>query len=501
MKVRFSNFNSLLSVVVRTVALALALGAAVCFSQEQPTPFATNGWLLPAISVSPSDQTWSRTSRRLVSVAYSDGVYLAVWEDYRNAATGADIYGARITTGGNVLDPVGIPISVGSGKQSRPRVAACGGMFLVVWGDSRNADTGLDVYGCRVTVSGTLLDPNGLVIAKAAGDQHMPSIAGSAARWLVVYNHEKDPAYDIYGTFVEPSGGVIQPGGFPVCAASAVQSMSAVGSNGTDFFVAWHDYRNASSRDLDVYGTRVTATGSVTNPQGLLIAGAAAAQWFPHVASNGDTFLVTWHDQRNETSFMTNTDVYGARISAGGGVMTPNPISISRSKGNQRDPVAAAMGGDYLVVWTDDRDAATGYDIVGTTLSGAGVAGATNGFPLSQQPFKQDHPTIAAGPNGQFLVTHWAEDTNTSAFKIIANICYIREPEVVLDQPVVGANGARLRWTSVPRLGYRVQAAEAFPAIWRDLDAGFQADSVVSEVLDAAPVSGARFYRVIRRGP
>lgn len=62
-----------------------------------------------------------------VAVAFDGSNYLVVWEDHRSS--GSDIYGARVTPAGTVLDPGGIAISAGSGDQINPAAAFDGTNF------------------------------------------------------------------------------------------------------------------------------------------------------------------------------------------------------------------------------------------------------------------------------------------------------------------------------------------------------------------------------------
>ena len=99
------------------------------------------------------------------AVAFDGTNYLVVWEDSRAAQ--ADVYGARVTTSGQVVDDQGgIPIGVAASFQVAADVAFSGTSYLVVWSDSRNGN--VDTYAARVSPGGTVLDPFGIAI----GEQH-----------------------------------------------------------------------------------------------------------------------------------------------------------------------------------------------------------------------------------------------------------------------------------------------------------------------------------------
>lgn len=71
-----------------------------------------------------------------VSTAFDGTNYLVVWDDYRNPGTiGCDIYGARVSKAGGVLDPSGIVVTTMKYDQQYPAVAAsiADGKLLVNW--------------------------------------------------------------------------------------------------------------------------------------------------------------------------------------------------------------------------------------------------------------------------------------------------------------------------------------------------------------------------------
>src|SRR6476469_4002030 len=91
--------------------------------------------------------------QREIAVA-SDGTdFFVVWKDYRGSSDFGDIYGARVTAGGVVLDGEGIPIATLSSEQEAPSVVFYGTNFFVAWQDSRDPNLP-GIYGTYVTPAG-----------------------------------------------------------------------------------------------------------------------------------------------------------------------------------------------------------------------------------------------------------------------------------------------------------------------------------------------------------
>ena len=70
-------------------------------------------------------------------VAAFDGTnFLVVWEDSRGGES--DIYAARVTPGGVLLDSAGFPVSTARDRQWYADVSFDGANFFVVWWDLRD---------------------------------------------------------------------------------------------------------------------------------------------------------------------------------------------------------------------------------------------------------------------------------------------------------------------------------------------------------------------------
>src|ERR1043165_6563908 len=115
------------------------------------------------------------------SVTANGNGYFVVWADKRTYnTTEYDIYGARVSGSGEVLEPGGIPICTDAGRQTSPRVAFDGQKYLVVWEDDRESASAAQlyqIYGARVSVTGAVLDRNGFKMTTNRVTRLGPAVA------------------------------------------------------------------------------------------------------------------------------------------------------------------------------------------------------------------------------------------------------------------------------------------------------------------------------------
>ena len=140
------------------------------------------------------------------AVAWDGTNYFLVWQDGR--AGNKDIYGARVSPEGTVLDPAGIPIATGNVSQAAPSVAFDGENYMVAWLDE-------PLRVARVSKDGLVLDPGGIPVSETQGGQLSPDISFGPENYLVVWGDGRN-GWDIYGARVTTHGTVLDPGGFVV---------------------------------------------------------------------------------------------------------------------------------------------------------------------------------------------------------------------------------------------------------------------------------------------
>src|SRR6266511_2888482 len=237
------------------------------------------------------------------AVAFDGVNYLVVWDDAR--AGPADIYGARVTPQGEVLDPGGFPISIASCGQGSPEVAFNGTNYLVAWWWVRiDYPYDEEIKATRVTPQGEVLDRYGIMLTFDSVTQRVPSVAFDGVNYLVSWmDYHGD--IQIYGGRVTPAGQVLELGGFPISTAAYVQGWPTMAFAGTNYLVAWED--NRSGMGQDIYGARVTPSATVLDQTGIPIATGQGAQFAPAVAFGLPNYLLAWGD-------FLSSDLYGARV-------------------------------------------------------------------------------------------------------------------------------------------------------------------------------------------
>ena len=136
------------------------------------------------------------------------------------------------------------------------------------------------------------------------------------------------------------AGGVLDPSGVAISAATGFQGEPSIASDGTSYLVTAEDQRLGTR---DIVATLVSAGGTVLNTGVSL---GAEDDEDPAVASNGSGFLAGWTRTEN---------IVGGRVSSAGAALDSTPFTISKSANSQFAPAVAFDGTNYLVVWEDSR--------------------------------------------------------------------------------------------------------------------------------------------------
>lgn len=392
--------------------------------------------------------------------------FIVVWQDSRDANADT-VFGARVTAAGAVTDAAGIPLVRGNNRETAPAMGRSGNTFGVFWTDSRSFGSDIelvrfaggtkldttaravsnatfaqsnpaatmsagnffvvwqdsrggldrDIFGARVSAAGAVLDPAGTAIAVATGDQLVPEIATNGTVSLVVWQDRRSGQHDIFAALVDNATGALTLGDIVICDVAGDQTAPSAAFDATtgQFLVVWSD--NRINTDPNVFGARVSAAGGVLDPDGVLISGAANGQFKPRTTFVNNTALVAWEDRRIDTQ----GDIFGARVRLGAGLTVLDAAGFSISgtaAGLQTHVAVSALSGSYLVAWTDGRNVnATGTDIFGQQI---GVSGSLNGaaFAISIDPANEDAPALSDAATNVTRIAYTRERTDLQTIRI-----------------------------------------------------------------------------------
>jgi hypothetical protein len=458
----------------------------------------------------PSGLAIASTVSGTPAVASNGSDYFVVWTDTRNGNN--DIYGARVGVSGNVLDSAGIAISTAAGTQDRPAMAWDGAHYVVVWQDARTGNN--DIYLARVSSAGSVVDAQGVAIASGSFDDREPGIASDGTNSLVVWDRNQS---GVYGARVSQAGGILdaaaiaiahEPGPIPTLFGRPVVTWNgssfvtyysvdpcgdAIGFEGKRVSSAGVVLSSppAGGRVCFAYGIGylVGAAGSgrhlrlgksgnsnsLTQLEALAVASdgaslgswratAAADQQYPRLTHDGARYFIVWRDGR-DTDDATNSRaaLFGARINADGTTLDRAGIRIdpggrvdrfaigsNRSgflvtaapsgplRGFRVDRSGSVLdangfqlksyiqtlgavhsnGSDYLVTWTD-TPGQTGFvaGLVGRRASAAGALLDTADLPILPQPATESHDAVWNGTNYLFV---WNQANGVFAARVNA---------------------------------------------------------------------------------
>jgi len=469
----------------RSVALAALLLSGVVISATRGEDPSGSRHAAAARAVAAEAAREGRLVQRQPAGAFGGDVYLVAWCDGSRQADrpAADIYCARLDAAtGKPLDPGGVPVCTAPDLQEWPAVAFDGVNFLVVWQDFRSGKRN-DIYAARVTPKGKVLDSDGLPVAAGAQNQGRPGVTFAGGRYLVVWmDARRYPVYGIFAARVTPAGKVLDPQGLALDVEDeakiselrppkpqwmgdrdywwqrlASRYLPAVASNGGEYLVVYsRDYPFAG-------GARPKPTALAVDPrQGKVISGPIKLTGGAHDAvaacatPQGWTVVLMDHaqgwglaprlaavhlDRQLQTSnafakpFSKEPDLLPVE-QLDETLMPENATTLNPGKGAVAFwRPAAAYDGRHVVAatdfgWRDRRNAnAIGYAIAVNRLAPDGMKFIQPSSIITASTDQPDqavaNPALVAGPPGETLLLY---EHDEAIDRQVIEGCILRRP-------------------------------------------------------------------------
>ena len=377
------------------------------FLSDATYPVAIDPLIEPEVGIDAPDPLLAKTAQFEPAMASNGENVLVVWRD-TDRVDGRDIFGARVAFDGTVIDVSGVAIATGVGDQQAPSVASDGTDYLVVWEDEIRDG---DIFAARVSGdTGLLLDLEPLNLVSHSSEQSGVSVAGMPGRYLFAWQDFRNNAgpkkRGIYGIRVGSDGALLDEAPFVIADEESNQNFPSVASNGDTWLVAWHDLRDGSS--FDVYGTIIDRAGEFLTPGDIWIADGPDSEWNVSATSNGNDYFVAWQNKNGGSAH----DIFGIRIDASGNLIGDGPTTICVDEGDQVKPSVAAISGGYLAVWEDARNSGkfSNRDVYGIRLGVDGTPTDAETFAISIADKDQRNPVVVSA--GDHFIASWEDFRN-----------------------------------------------------------------------------------------
>ncbi len=417
----------------------------------------SDGEVLSSTVISEASQGLAKANR---SVAYDGATFLVSWVIGNLGGNSRDIQVARIAVDGTLLDadPILVATVFDAGEASGVDVAFDGTDWLAVWNSNSSTPFSMveeataNVFGARLSPSGEVIDA--FVIADEAGDQLDPALSCQAGNCFVAWN---DQGARIVGASV--AAGTVQDDVI-IAEGSDDEPLSrpAVGWDGTSWLATWLRYAG----EYALEAARVSVAGVLLDGTPVTVATGAGSAALTQSSSRA---LVTWAGPPMPTRYPGYGDTHTYAAFLADGDMTESFV-VSRALRDSpgSSPAAAAGGSNWLVVWSDPRlnessgslqaaVYATRVGPTGTILDPAGIL-------ISSEDAMAASPVVASdGTNWLVVWQEWRSREELYAMRVAPDGTLLDpEPKLVgvgdasVLQLAVAFNGASwlVTWGSDP---------------------------------------------------
>ncbi len=205
------------------------------------------------------------------------------------------------------LDPDAVTLDAPPTDEHSPAIATNSlGEAMVVWVDDRR-QRGTDLFGARLTLSGTVRDATGLPVSVEPGNQVGPTLCGEGTGWLIAWASEVNGGSEVHAVRVNNLGLLATPF---VVAEGAQPALAAKGTSAQSYLA----YVNPTGalEVVELSGTSITSLATSTAPMGRASNPAIAgteSKWFAVFVSTLGTNPATIWGLTQENGVLVSTQV------------------------------------------------------------------------------------------------------------------------------------------------------------------------------------------------
>ncbi len=360
----------------------------------------TNAWATTAGPL--TELTAGMGGQRAPAISWDpvENQYVIVWEDSRNqASNGIDLYAARVSPTGTLVDTSGIALleaSVVPGDEIQPRItySATALAHFVAWNEARFGLS--DIFATRFFAnSGSVVPTAGVQVSSGNDSEAFPSVAAGAQSVLVVFQSTLEGGgRAVQGRRLFPDTSFVDPAVFTLGGGAGGSAANpAVVGVGASYIVGWEE-------GADLFGTTIPDFGIINSPPVSTISMGPSGQTRIALSRLGvGNITAVWQDNRG-----ADLDIWGRRY-ANNFVALGAEAALNTVTEGQPTPLIDGDDNGALLVWQDRRNGVSNALIYGARLAGTtGAVIDTEGFPILALGANAFEPTVARGPTGEYLV-------------------------------------------------------------------------------------------------
>jgi hypothetical protein len=288
-------------------------------------------------------------------IAFDGETYMSI---YTGTSGGFDMYQTRIDASGTPIAPHEQKFTFQNADSSGGPIVWIGDRYGVAWQDRRDGD--YEAYFTLLAPDGSKVIPD-TRLSFAFGFSVNVSLAWTGNEFIVAWQDERDGTFKIYAQRLDVAGNLLggnvaltPPGPLddeaPVIAASNASLGLAFGNGFAGTQVV--RFRTYHQGDLSPRSDVIQLTDGLNEAV------------YPTIVWNADRYVVAWFDRTGP-----NRAIFATTIDEDGNVLTPPTALSAPGAFRSRYPQLLPLGDRILVVYADDRDGNSGYELYSRMVS------------------------------------------------------------------------------------------------------------------------------------
>lgn len=248
----------------------------------------------PAASVGRLQQAQLGGPRHLDAAADGARFLLAFSQDRTDTTAG--VYATRIEPDGRPVDPHGLLVARTTANASEVVVTPGNGVWLVVWVAETSGSR--DVYAARLTPAGQVLDPGGVLLFNGPGDEGSLSLLFRGGTFELFWADDRNQSGSPQLFHASLSASLsVAPSATAALLDVGVSGLRdpAVTLDGAGYLVAWSDFSNGLAWQPKL--ARLSSTFAVLDPDGIPLSSTSNDAAHLAVRATPGGAWVAWDDE------------------------------------------------------------------------------------------------------------------------------------------------------------------------------------------------------------